>query len=101
MENFKIEIREFLSRIIDIPANNIEEAISIANKMYDDELIVLDYNDLKLQEIIPFDLIQEKELLTKEIIDYLFLDEKKHFEELNKPINHIFLKLERLKTLIN
>jgi len=101
METFKIEIRELLARTIDIRANNIEEAISIANKMYNEEQIVLDYNDLRLQGIIPFELIQEKERLTKEIIDYLYFDEKKHFEELEEPVNHIFSKLERLKTLID
>ncbi|MDR1593216.1 MAG: DpnD/PcfM family protein [Prevotellaceae bacterium] len=59
MEIFKIEIRELLSRTIEIQANNIEDAITIANKMYKKEEIVLDYSDLMLQEIIPSDLIEE------------------------------------------
>jgi len=42
---------------------------------------------------------EEKNKLICEIIEYLYEDEKKHFEELNKPNNHIFLKLERLKSL--
>lgn len=35
-----------------------------------------------------------------EIIDYLWIDEEKHFEESEKPENHIFLKLKQLKSLV-
>lgn len=101
METFKIEIQELLSRTIDIQAENIEEAIAIANKMYNSEEIVLDYNDLSKQEIIPNHLIDEKENLTKEMIEYLYQNEQKHFEELEEPKDHIFLKLERLKTIMD
>lgn len=101
MEIFKIEIQELLSRTIDIEAQNIEEAIAKVNQMYSSEEIVLDYSDLSKQEIIPKVLINEKENLTKDVIEYLFQDEQKHFEELDEPKDHIFLKLERLKTLID
>lgn len=101
METFKIEVQELLSRTIDIQAQNIEEAIAKANQMYNSEEIVLDYNDLSKQEIIPNDLINEKESLTKEIIAYLYQDEQKHFEELEEPNNHIFSKLKRLKMLVD
>lgn len=36
----------------------------------------------------------------KAIIDYLWKDEARHFEESDKPNDHIFLKLKQLKTLI-
>lgn len=101
METFKIEVQELLSRTIDIEAQNIEEAIVKANQMYKSEELVLDYNDLSKQEIIPNNLIGEKDNLTKEIIEYLYEDEKRHFEELEEPKVHIFLKLERLKTLVD
>lgn len=101
METFKIDIQELLSRTIDIQAENIEEAIAIANKMYNSEEIVLDYNDLSKQEIIPNHMIDEKENLTKEMIEYLYQNEQKHFEELEEPKDHIFLKLERLKTIMD
>ena len=52
------------------------------------------------KQMIDNILLNEKENLTKEIIDYLYQDEKKHFEELEQPKNHIFSKIERLKTLI-
>lgn len=101
METFKIEIQELLSRTIDIEAQSIEEAIEKANKMYNSEEIVLDYDDLTKREIIPNILLNEKENLTKEIIEYLYQDEKKHFEELEEPNNHIFSKIERLKILFD
>ena len=53
------------------------------------------------KEIIPVTLKNEKEILIKEIIEYLYEDEKKNFEESEKPNNHIFCKIERLKTLID
>jgi len=42
---FKIEIQETLSRIIEVEADNIEEAIFKANEMYKNEEIVLSEND--------------------------------------------------------
>jgi hypothetical protein len=101
METFKIEVQELLSRTVDIEAKNIEEAIEKVNQMYNSEEIILDYNDLSKREIIPNDLLNEKEVLTKEVIEYLYRDEKKHFEELEEPENHIFSKLERLRNLVD
>lgn len=54
MKTFKIEIKEVLSRVISIDAENLMEAISIAEKLYNKEEIVLDYNDFKNKDIIPF-----------------------------------------------
>jgi len=51
---FKFEIQETLSRIIDIEAENIEEAIFKTNKMYSHEDIVLSENNFaetKIDEI--------------------------------------------------
>jgi hypothetical protein len=36
----------------------------------------------------------------KEVVDCLYKDEKNHFEENDNPENHIYTKLERLKTLL-
>ena len=46
METFKIEIQEFLSRIIEVEAENIDEAISKTKEIYQKVGIVLDYDDL-------------------------------------------------------
>lgn len=45
----------------------------------------------------------EKDKLIAEIIDYLYRNEKKHYEEFpqnERPEDHIYLKLEKLKRLI-
>lgn len=51
METYKIEIQEFLSRIIEIEAENLDEAISKAKEMYQKEEIVLDSDDYVTTEI--------------------------------------------------
>lgn len=39
-------------------------------------------------------------LLVNEVVNYLFEDEKRHYEEFEKPPrNHIYLKLKKLKKL--
>lgn len=102
METFKIEIQEFLAKVVEIKATSSDEAISKVCKSYKTAEIVLDYNDFVEVDFIDINSQSkndEKNMIIKEIIEYLYLDEKKHFEELEKPENHIFKKLERLKLL--
>jgi len=105
METFKIEVQEFLSRVVEVEAESINEAISKINIQYEKTEIVLDYNDfvevnfLDVNSQSPND---EKNKLIKGIIDYLYEDEKKHFEEFDvAPDNHIYLKIKRLNELLN
>ncbi|MDD3922550.1 MAG: DpnD/PcfM family protein [Endomicrobiaceae bacterium] len=42
MQTFKIEIQETLSKIVDIEADSIEEALQIAESKYKEEKIILD-----------------------------------------------------------
>jgi hypothetical protein len=48
---FKIEIREILSRIVEIEADTPDEAIALATKQYEDGEIVLDSDDYIDHEI--------------------------------------------------
>lgn len=41
MTSFKVEIQEFLSRIIEIDANSLSEAISQVRSLYQNEEIIL------------------------------------------------------------
>ncbi|MGY6523518.1 MAG: DpnD/PcfM family protein [Mongoliitalea sp.] len=56
METFKIEVKETLSRIIEIEANSNEEALLKIEDLYKNQEIVLDADDfietefLKIQE---------------------------------------------------
>ena len=104
METFKIEIQELLARVVEVQAENIQEAFSKVNNQYKSAEIVLDYNDfaeVNFNDINSQGKKDEITLLINGIIDYLYADEQKHFEESNNPEGHIFQKLERLKSLID
>jgi hypothetical protein len=105
METFKIEVKEFLAKVVEIEAESSIEAISKINRMYKKDEIVLDYNDFVEVDFIDLnnqDTNNEKNELISDLIDYLFEDEKKHFEEFDsEPENHIYKKLLRLKQLNN
>lgn len=45
METFKIEVKETLSRVIEIEANSADEAFSKIQDLYEKEEIVLDADD--------------------------------------------------------
>ena len=51
METFKIEIQEFLSRIIEVEANSKDEAIAKVRELYSLEEIILDSEDYVTTEI--------------------------------------------------
>lgn len=56
MQTFKLEIQEVLSKVIEIEAETLSDAIDIAHDMYNDEEIVLDASDFitnTIEEYIP------------------------------------------------
>lgn len=56
MQTFKLEIQEVLSKVIEIEAETLSDAIDIANNMYISEKIVLDASDFvtnTIEEYIP------------------------------------------------
>lgn len=58
MNNYKVEVKEFLTREIEVTANSEEEAIEKIKELYQKEQIVLDWNDYLSTE---FD-IKEKQI---------------------------------------
>ncbi len=54
METFKIEVMEILSRIVEVKAESLEEALSLIWQEYYKEIIVLDYSDHVTTEIKSF-----------------------------------------------
>lgn len=54
MTNYKIEIQETLSRVIEIEADSVEDAIDRVRVMYRAEEIVLDSDDYVSTEIEEF-----------------------------------------------
>lgn len=104
METFKVEIQELLTRVVEVQAENIQDAFLKINEQYKKAEIVLDYNDfaeVNFTDINSQSRADEIYSLIKEVVKYLYTDEKKHFEELEEPNNHIFPKIERLNTLID
>lgn len=104
METFKIEIQELLAKVVEIKADNAIEAISKVSEQYKKAEIVLDYNDFVEADFIDINnqiKSDEKNSLVKEVIEYLYSSEKSNFEKSDKPENHIFTKLERLKTILD
>ena len=55
MKTYQIEIKETLSRIIEVKAENENEAFTIVKQMYNDEEIVLDSSDYADTEYIKND----------------------------------------------
>lgn len=50
MNDYKIEIKEELSRVINVQATNYDEAVEKVRNMYRNEEIILDYSDLKFTD---------------------------------------------------
>ncbi|MDP2176628.1 MAG: DpnD/PcfM family protein [Bacteroidota bacterium] len=104
METFKIEIQEFLARVVEIESESLQEAFTEVQNKYRNSDIVLDANDFVEVDFIDINAQSknhEIKMLTKEVVEYLFENEKKHYEESENPQNHIFLKLERLKFILD
>lgn len=101
---FEIEVQELLCRVVKIKAKSYNAALEVIQEKYKKSEIVLDYNDfanVSYQDINKQSTEDEKNDLILEIINYLYNDEERHFLESDKTSrkNHIFPKLERLKSL--
>ena len=103
MRKYKIEIQEFLAKVVEIQAENISEAFLKVNEQYKKAEIVLDYNDFVEVDFIDINTqskSDEIKKLMKDVVNYFYTNEKKHLEDNNNSENHIYTKLERLKTLL-
>lgn len=99
MENFEIEIKEVLSRIVSIQAESKESAIRKVEEMYRKSEIVLDANDFVYKTIFHSKEKQEMKEIFEKLYDYMVSTEEKHYEESDKPKDHIFIILEKYKSL--
>ena len=56
MKTFKLEIQEILSKVIEIEAETLSDALDIAHDMYNSEEIILDESNFvtnTIEEYIP------------------------------------------------
>lgn len=78
METFKVEIQELLSRIVNIVANSIDEALDKVNQSYRNQEIVLDSNDFISNRI---EAVQQQSLIEFETLtngdNFYMIDGKK------------------------
>ena len=58
MKKFKIVITETSSKVVEVQANNKNEALETVKEMYESCEIVLDWNDL---DEVDYTIIEEKE----------------------------------------
>lgn len=67
-KSYKIEIEETLSRVLEIKANSLEDAISIVQQKYSNEEYLLNENDYKGVDIRAYEdeKIKEKNKLYRE-----------------------------------
>jgi len=95
-----IKVSEVLSRIVTVDSLSLEDALLTVEDMYKNEEIVLDESDFN--ESVIFEKKEDnfnskKDFLINEVIEYLIKDEEKHYEELDKPNEHIYLTLLELQ----
>lgn len=102
MKTYEIEITETLQRVVEIEANSESEAYNIVNQKYKNEEIVLNDSDFVNTDISFFKPNEESDFKKniKKLVNYLWNDEKKHFEESNKPKSHIFNTILKIKANI-
>ena len=55
MQRYRIEVKEYLARIIDIDAESEEDAIEMVEEQYQNGDIVLDGSDYIDHDIAPFE----------------------------------------------
>ena len=104
MGKYKIEIQEFLARVVEIDAASSSEAFSKIHERYEKAEIVLDYNDFVQVDFIDINSQSkdgEKNKLTYELIAYVESEKIKHLGNFSKPRNNIHEKIERLKALLD
>ncbi len=104
MKSFEIQVTEKLERLVEVEAESFDEAVLIVEEKYRNEEIVLDSSDFQYVTFETKDTENEYRNLVDELIEYCYKDEERHYEEFEddeKPEDHIFLKIKRLKVLNN
>jgi len=103
----KIDIRvtEVLSKIVSVNASSLTDAFELVEDMYKAQEIVLDNSDFNGNLVIEkkeINFNSRKDFLINKLIEYLIIDEKKHYEEYGniKPKNHIYLIIQELQECI-
>jgi hypothetical protein len=104
MKTFKIEIQELLARVVDVEAIDLDDAISKLNDQYENEEIVLDYDDFVAVDFIEINAQSQKDeinILAKDVLEYIFSTEHGWVEKMENAESLISEKLARVKSLMS
>ena len=103
MNKYKIGIEESYLRQLNIEANSLEDAIEKVHNLYKNNKRTVQDLRLVWYKIKDATETNSKDALMKEIVSYLYKDEKRHYEEFGdeKPNDHIYLKLENILSMID
>ncbi|KPN71329.1 DpnD/PcfM family protein [Neisseria sp. 83E34] len=97
IKSFQVEIKEELSRVVHIEAENPDEAIDKARFLYKTKEIMLDASDFTKEA--EFSLLSSKDKTINQpevvshiakILSYLEVDEQRDYEQSQYPKNHIY-----------
>ncbi|MBK9246971.1 MAG: hypothetical protein IPM69_02380 [Ignavibacteria bacterium] len=103
MKTFLVEIKETVTRIIEVKSDSSDKAVNLVRDLYMCQDLMLsreDISDVEFKEYIKGP-IDEKSKQILKIIEYMYEDEQRHYEENDIPPNgHIYLSIKRLKELI-
>ena len=104
MKTFKIEIQELLARVVDVEAIDLDDAMSKLNDQYENEEIVLDYDDFVAVDFIEINAQSQKyeiNIIAKDVLEYIFRTEHGWVENLENAESLISEKLARVKSLMS
>ena len=103
MGSYKIKTEETYVREFEIQANTFEDAVEKVHDLYRNNKLSAQDLSLLSYKIKVGNEDEGKDALIKEIILYLYRDEKRHYEEFgdDKPEDHIYLKLVKLLKMID
>lgn len=103
MKIFEIELEEVYHRSVKISAPDYEAALVKARRVFELERMTLESGDLLKRKIRAVSTTDRKDALMKEILEYIYDEEERHFEECceEESEDHIFLKIKELHWLIS
>lgn len=100
MKKFNVEVVETLSRVVEVEAKTYEEAEAKVDEMYDNQEIVLDYNDLVDTSYKPY----PSQLLKNDfLVTFQFRKDKNELFVTDKKgtMNYSCKNIEELNVLLN
>ena len=103
MDNYKIEVEETYQRQLNVEANSLDDAVEKVHNLYKLKKINAQLTSLVSYKIKDEISNKSLESLAREVVYYLYKDEKRHYEETEEgeKKNHIYLTLKNILNIID